>query len=99
MSARERVLHLLRRTESKLLGRGDLDCLARCRITALTCRAVLHLEPAKAQEVDLFTLLGSIDDAGEYRVNGLLGRALLHARFARYVINQVGCLHSKFSFG
>jgi hypothetical protein len=63
MSAREGILHLLRRTEPKLLGRGDLDCLARGWITALTGRTVLDLEPTKAQEGDLFTLLSSIDKA------------------------------------
>src|ERR1700732_348653 len=94
MSDREGILHLPSGTEPELLGRGSLDRRARGRITALTVRAVLDLEPAKAREVDLFALLRRIDDAREYRVNGLLGRALLHARFARHVINQIGCLHS-----
>src|ERR1700692_12972 len=93
MSARKGILHLLRRTESKLLGRCDLDRLARGRITALTGRTVLDLEPAKAREVDLFTLLRRIDNAREYRCNGIFGRALLHACFACHVINQVGYLH------
>src|SRR5258707_14435968 len=87
MSARKGILHLLRRTEPKLLGRCDLDRLACGRITALTGRTVLDLEPAKAREIDLFTLFRRIDDACEYRLKGLLGHALLHARFARHVIN------------
>src|ERR1700692_314274 len=94
MSARKGILHLLRGTKAKLLGRCNLDRSARDRITPLTRRTVLDLELAKAREIDLFTLLCRTDDAREYRVNGLLGRALLQARFARHVINQVGYLHS-----
>jgi hypothetical protein len=79
MSARKGILDLLRGTEPKFLGRCDLDRRARGRITALTCRIVLDLEPAEAREVDLFALLRRIDDAREYRLNGLLGRALTQA--------------------
>src|ERR1700692_3889759 len=82
MSASEGILHLLRWAEAKLPRRCDLDRLACGRITALTGRAVLDPKPAKAREVDLFALLRRIDDACEYRLKGLLGRALLHARFA-----------------
>src|ERR1700722_2650250 len=99
MSARERVLHLFRRTEPKLLGSCNFDRLARGRITSLTGRTVLDLEPAKAREIDLIPLLRSINDPREYRLNGLLGYALLHARLACHVINQVGGLHSKSSSG
>src|SRR5260370_20525672 len=82
MSARKGILDLLRGTEPKLLGRCDLDRRARGRITALTRRTVLDLEPAEAREVDLFALLRRIDDAREDRLNGVLGYALLYARFA-----------------
>src|ERR1700692_1077283 len=99
MSARKGILDLLRRTEPKLLGCCDLDRLARGRITALTRRTVLDLEPAKARKVDLFTLLRRINDAREYRFNGLLGHVLLHACIACHVINQVGCLHSGVPLG
>src|SRR5271165_7582626 len=57
-------------------------------------RAVLHLELPEAGETDLFALLRGLDDAGEHRIDGLLGRALLDARLARHVIDQVGYFYS-----
>src|SRR5271165_2658071 len=87
------ILHLFRRAEAKLARRRDLNRLARARIAALACRAVLHLELPEAGESDLFALLRGLDDAGEHRVDGLPGRALLDARLARHVIDQVGYFH------
>src|SRR5271166_2742870 len=93
-SAREGILHLFRRAEAQLARRRDLNRLARARIAALACRAVLHLELPEAGETDLFALLRGLDDAGEHRVDGLPGRALLDARLARHVIDQVSYFHS-----
>src|SRR6185437_8671186 len=94
-SAGEGVLDLFRRGEAELARGGDLDDLAGGRIATLARRTVLHLELAEAREIDLLAFPCGIDDAGQHRVDGPFRRVLLHARFARNVIDQFGQLHSE----
>ena len=91
-SGDERVLHLLCWAKTELARRCDLDCLARAGIAALACRALFDFELAKARKADLFAFLGGLENSGKNRFDRLPGRARVHTRCGRYLINQFGSL-------
>src|SRR5690242_8927678 len=71
-----------------------MNDFAHAWIAALACLAFLHLTPADPRQVDPPRLFYRLEDAGEYGINGLFGRAFLKASLVRHIINQVHQFHA-----
>ncbi len=84
------IPQLLRGREADFARCGNLYRLPCRGITAAAGGAFLHLELAKAYQVDFLSCFGGIDNACERRGHDSLGGTFIDIRRLSYMIDEFG---------
>src|SRR5271165_1719367 len=95
----ERRLERRAGLETRVLGRGDLDLLARRGIAAFSGGAFADGKRSESDETNLLSLLQGLFDAAQHGVERFSGAYLGQSRFRRNVIDELKLVHSGLSVG